>query len=154
MLEYATYADPQIESRLLGPIETLGDPWRMFEKYIMEYKPAIGFPHFSWHGRNESLEVQSVSMFDAMITAFHRDIWSFVFPYETRWDSQASRGRLVVIAFRARDRLFDVASSVSLGCFAILFHSFAVVALVPARSFCNSQHVFPSPSHSIQYSHG
>jgi hypothetical protein len=50
--------------------------------------PAIGFPHFSWHSRNDSLEVQSVPMFDAMITAFHSDIWKFVFPYESRWDNQ------------------------------------------------------------------
>jgi hypothetical protein len=75
---------------MLGHIPTFENPWLVFENYIREYKPAIGFPHFSWHNRNESLEVQSVSMFDAMITAFHRDIWRFVFPYETRWDSQAS----------------------------------------------------------------
>jgi hypothetical protein len=75
---------------MLEPSETLENPWRNFESYLNEYKPAIGFPHFSWHDRNESLEVQSVPMFDAMITAFHRDVWKFLFPYETRWDSQAS----------------------------------------------------------------
>jgi hypothetical protein len=72
----------------MGSLRDPNSPWRTFENYLLEYQPAIGFPHFGWQSRNESLEVQSVALFDAMITAFHAQVWEFMFPYETRWDDQ------------------------------------------------------------------
>jgi hypothetical protein len=106
-LEHAKYSDAQLEQTVRGAIDTLENPWRVFEKYLKEYKPAIGFPHFSWHARNESLEVQAVPMFDAMVTAFHRDVWQFVFPYETRWDHQASCSYFCICYIQ---RVFSAAS--------------------------------------------
>ncbi len=91
MLEYATFSHPPLD-KTIDALRSISDnPWRTFENYLLEYKPAIGFPHFSWHLRDDSLEVQSVPMFDAMITAFHFDIWNFVFPYESRWDDKVCR---------------------------------------------------------------
>ena len=87
-LDYAKVSDSELKETIDLLRSTSENPWRSFENYLLEYKPAIGFPHFSWHSRNDSLEVQSVPMFDAMITAFHSDIWKFVFPYESRWDNQ------------------------------------------------------------------
>ncbi len=88
VLEYAAVSHPPLD-KTIDALRSISDnPWRAFENYLLEYKPAIGFPHFSWHLRDDSLEVQSVPMFDAMITAFHCDIWQFVFPYESRWDDK------------------------------------------------------------------
>lgn len=88
-LDYAKVSDSKLKETIDSLRSTSNNPWRSFENYLLEYMPAIGFPHFSWHSRNDSLEVQSVPMFDAMITAFHSDIWKFVFPYESRWDNQS-----------------------------------------------------------------
>jgi hypothetical protein len=85
-LEHAAFSQPELGGTV-SPFLT-ENPWRTFENYLLEYMPAIGFPHFSWHSRNESLEVQSVALFDAMITAFHADVWKFMFPYESRWDDK------------------------------------------------------------------
>lgn len=85
-LEHSAFSKPELGGTV--PHFSTENPWRTFENYLLEYMPAIGFPHFSWHTRNESLEVQSVAMFDAMITAFHADVWEFMFPYESRWDDK------------------------------------------------------------------
>jgi hypothetical protein len=147
VLEHAKYSDAQLEQTMRGPIDTLENPWRVFEKYLKEYKPAIGFPHFSWQARNESLEVQAVPMFDAMVTAFHRDVWQFVFPYETRWDHQASCPHICIFiaCFRRHFSTWSVFDNF----YSVRPHSYAVLALVLAPSFSSSQHVFPPPPHSI-----
>jgi hypothetical protein len=86
-LEYARFSDPMLQQKM-DLLRDLHSPWRTFENYLLEYQPAIGFPYFGWQERNQSLEVQSVPLFDAMITAFHAQVWPFMFPYETRWDKQ------------------------------------------------------------------
>lgn len=61
------------------------NPWRVFERFLIEREPAIGCTSYDWHlvggARDESEECQTLRYFDAMLNAFHHEALPVLLPY-------------------------------------------------------------------------
>lgn len=73
------------------------NPWRIFEKQLLEYEPAVGFPHINWFQPKEYKikgKVECVYSFDACINAIHKEALNVLLPYFNNddklswWNSQ------------------------------------------------------------------
>jgi hypothetical protein len=64
-----------------------GNPWLTFEEYLLEWKPAVGFPHFGAADYDEDSEVQVVFNFDQVVVAYHSDAAPLLLPYTEKFDS-------------------------------------------------------------------
>eukprot|EP00961_Rhodomonas_salina_P235429 3182060-Rhodomonas_salina.2 len=64
-----------------------GYPWRTFEDYLLEWEPAVGFPHFGNQDYNPEWEVQVAYNFDQIVVAYHHETAPLLLPYTERFDS-------------------------------------------------------------------
>ena len=61
-------------------------PFRMFEQYLLHYRPAIGLPRYDgWHS-DDGNEVQLLSNFDHIMIAIHQNVSRLFLPTETSFD--------------------------------------------------------------------
>lgn len=69
--------------------------WRLFEEYLLKYRPAAAAPYSPWYppSRNSRLEQEAHTCFyfDAMFSAFHGDIVAdrIVLPYYPGYDAKS-----------------------------------------------------------------
>lgn len=66
-----------------------GNPFRTFEKYLLEWEPAVGYSRYSWQYEEPGSEVNLGYNFDALFNAFHRETISFLLPYYTGFDCES-----------------------------------------------------------------
>lgn len=66
-----------------------GNPFRTFERYLLEWEPAVGYTRYSWQYEEPGAEVNLGYNFDALFNAFHREAVSFLLPYYTGFDSES-----------------------------------------------------------------
>ncbi len=70
-------------------IALCGNPFRTFEKYLLEWRPAVGYTRYSWQHAEPGAEVNLGYNFDALFNAFHCDTVSFLLPYYTGFDCES-----------------------------------------------------------------
>jgi hypothetical protein len=64
-----------------------GNPWLTFEQYLLEWEPAVGFPHFGAADYDEDSEVQIAFNFDQIVVAYHTETVTLLLPYTERFDN-------------------------------------------------------------------
>lgn len=61
------------------------NPWRLFERFLLEREPAVGCTSYDWHltggALDESEECQTLRFFDAVLNAFHHEALPVLLPY-------------------------------------------------------------------------
>ena len=70
-------------------IPLCGNPFRTFEKYLLEWEPAVGYSRYSWQYDEPGSEVNLGYNFDALFNAFHREAIAFLLPYYTGFDCES-----------------------------------------------------------------
>jgi hypothetical protein len=75
-------------ARMLN-VPLCGNPFRTFERYLLEWEPAVGYTRYSWQYTEPNTEVNLGYNFDALFNAFHRETLSFLLPYYTGFDSES-----------------------------------------------------------------
>jgi hypothetical protein len=70
-------------------IPLTGNPFRTFERYLMQWQPAVGYTRYSWQYYETGKEMNLGYNFDALFNAFHREALSFLLPYYTGFDSMS-----------------------------------------------------------------
>jgi len=57
-------------------------PWRLFERLLLDYEPAVGVPDYNWPLWDKAeKEVESTNKFDACVTAIHKNALKVLLPY-------------------------------------------------------------------------
>ncbi|MGB5983766.1 MAG: hypothetical protein WBG37_00560 [Desulfobacterales bacterium] len=75
-------------ARRLG-IELTGNPFRTFERCLLEWEPAVGYTRYDWQHCEEGREVNLGYNFDAIFNAFHQETLDFLLPYYTGFDNES-----------------------------------------------------------------
>ncbi len=94
---YFIFADGDVQLQLtrLGRAARPPDPnpWREFERFLLEWEPAIGCPGYAWHLRggalDESQECQTLRFFDAVVNGFHHEALPVLLPYYDLLDERS-----------------------------------------------------------------
>ena len=63
-----------------------GSAWATFEEYLLEWEPAVGFPHFGAADYDDESEVQLVFNFDQIVVAYHAEAAGLLLPYTEAFD--------------------------------------------------------------------
>ena len=122
-------------------------PFRMLEKHLLRYSPAVGFPYYTgWHGDGGN-DVQFASNYDHIIVAIHHNVSRMFLPTETCfddeswWYGQRIHGFLASIAFSNQTLQFNalVSENGSIGKRA------GAVGIAPRALACSAQ---PEPESS------
>jgi hypothetical protein len=66
-----------------------GNAWRTFEKYLVEWEPAVGVPSYHKTDSRTLPETEVVSIFDQIVVAFHWETWAVLLPYTEVFDEQS-----------------------------------------------------------------
>jgi hypothetical protein len=70
-------------------IPLTGNPFRTFERFLLEWEPAVGYARNDRHYYEEGRAVNLGHAFDGSFNAFHRETLSFLLPYYTGFDSES-----------------------------------------------------------------
>jgi len=79
--------DRDLAARLGVPLT--GNPFRTFERYLLEWEPAVGYTRYDWQHCTEGREVDLGYNFDAIFNAFHRETIDLLLPYYTGFDCES-----------------------------------------------------------------
>eukprot|EP00288_Rhodomonas_lens_P018318 CAMPEP_0177695580 /NCGR_PEP_ID=MMETSP0484_2-20121128/3531_1 /TAXON_ID=354590 /ORGANISM="Rhodomonas lens, Strain RHODO" /LENGTH=274 /DNA_ID=CAMNT_0019206511 /DNA_START=21 /DNA_END=841 /DNA_ORIENTATION=- len=89
--EYLIFMDEDAELK-----ETLnfgmntGNAWRTFERYLLEWRPAVGVPSYDYYFHVDTKEeVQTIFNFDQIVVAYHWETWPVLLPYTELFDDQS-----------------------------------------------------------------
>lgn len=66
-----------------------GNPFRTFERFLLEWEPAVGYTRYDWQHYEKGRIVSLGHNFDGLFNAFHRETLSFLLPYYTGFDSES-----------------------------------------------------------------
>lgn len=61
--------------------QSVEDPWSTFERYLLEWEPAVGVPHSLGSDYDEAKEVQEIFNFDQAVVAFHIEAAPLLLPF-------------------------------------------------------------------------
>jgi hypothetical protein len=87
--QYAVFLDDDAElEEVLDYGMNTGNAWRTFEKYLIEWEPAVGFPSYQYSPKLSD-EVQTVFNFDQIVVAYHWESWPVLLPYTEVFDDQS-----------------------------------------------------------------
>ena len=75
-------------ARRMG-ITLTGNPFRTFERFLVEWEPAIGYTRYDWQHFEPGQAVNGGYNFDAIFNAFHREALSLLMPYYTGYDTES-----------------------------------------------------------------
>jgi hypothetical protein len=75
-------------ARRLG-LPLTGNPFRTFERFLLEWQPAVGYTRYAWQHTEKNQAVNLGHNFDGLFNAFHRETLSFLLPYYTGFDSES-----------------------------------------------------------------
>jgi hypothetical protein len=70
-------------------IPLTGNPFRTFERFLLEWEPAVGYTRYDWQHCEKGQAVNLGHNIDALFNAFHRETLSFLLPYYTGFDSES-----------------------------------------------------------------
>jgi len=70
-------------------VQLTGNPFRTFERYLLEWEPAVGYTRYAWQFFEKGQETNIGYNIDAIFNAFHRETLSFLLPYYTGFDSES-----------------------------------------------------------------
>lgn len=70
-------------------IPLTGNPFRTFERFLLDWEPAVGYARNDNHYCEEGRSVNLGHDFDGSFNAFHRETLSFLLPYYTGFDSES-----------------------------------------------------------------
>ncbi len=79
--------DPRFAERVGYPLT--GNPFRTFEKFLLDWQPAIGYTRYDWQYTEKHSVVNLGYNFDALFNAYHRDVVDLLLPYYTGFDSES-----------------------------------------------------------------
>ncbi|MFC1858079.1 hypothetical protein ACFL9U_08615 [Thermodesulfobacteriota bacterium] len=79
--------DEALAEKLHVPLT--GNPFRTFERYLLEWEPAVGYTRYSWQYHEPEKETNLGYNIDAIFNAFHRETLSFLLPYYTGFDKES-----------------------------------------------------------------
>ena len=69
------------------------DPWRVFERFLLEWEPAVGCVSYDWHLTggvwDGAKECQTLRFFDALLNAFHHEALGCLLPYYDLLDGES-----------------------------------------------------------------
>jgi hypothetical protein len=88
--QYAVFLDD--DAKLLEVKDygmNTGNAWRTFERYLVEWEPAVGLPRYNWFSPEVSGEAQTVFNFDQIVVAYHWETWPVLLPYTEVFDDQS-----------------------------------------------------------------
>ena len=86
---YYIFVDEDVRLKLTRPCKTLPEnPWRVFERYLSEFEPAVGVTWTSWQPRGDA-EVEAVDFFDLILNAVHKDAIDVILPYDELNDKRS-----------------------------------------------------------------
>ncbi len=95
VMQYYIFMDCDVRLHLVGGPWREDDrhpthPYRLFERYLTVWEPAVGVAHFDWQPYDASLEVQTIpGNFDAIFNAFHAEAARHLLPYVTEFDQRS-----------------------------------------------------------------
>ncbi|KAJ1491725.1 hypothetical protein T484DRAFT_1882066 [Baffinella frigidus] len=75
--------------------EVLDNPWREFERLLLEWRPAVGYARYSIQQPQERKEfasfeaVQCIRFADQLLAAYHFEAASFILPFTTHFDQES-----------------------------------------------------------------
>ena len=75
-------------ARQLG-IPLTGNPFRTFERFLLDWEPALGYTRYDWQHYDKGRDVNLGHNFDGLFNAFHREVIDFLLPYYTGFDSES-----------------------------------------------------------------
>ncbi len=75
-------------ARKLG-LPLTGNPFRTFERFLLEWEPAVGYTRYDWQHCEKDRAVNLGHNFDALFNAFHREALELLLPYYTGFDSES-----------------------------------------------------------------
>ena len=75
-------------ARQMGACLT-GNPFRTFERFLLEWEPAVGYTRYDWQHFVPQQVVNGGYNFDAIFNAFHREALSLLLPYYTGYDAES-----------------------------------------------------------------
>ena len=70
-------------------IALTGNPFRTFEKFLLEWEPAVGYTRYDWQHCETGQAVNLGHNIDGLFNAFHRETLPFLLPYYTGFDSES-----------------------------------------------------------------
>lgn len=70
-------------------IPLIGNPFRTYERFLLEWEPAVGYARNDNHYYEEGRAVNLGHAFDGSFNAYHRETLSFLLPYYTGFDSES-----------------------------------------------------------------
>ena len=90
----------RLNAELESLLRKIVNPWRHFEEFLVDYRPALGDVEHYWHfdtfvghlkkrKQNIIAPYYSGIYFDGMFNAFHRDVINDLLPYDERFDSRS-----------------------------------------------------------------
>ena len=79
--------DAELARRLGLPLT--GNPFRTFERFLLEWEPAVGYTRYDWQHVEKGQAVNLGHNIDALLNAFHRETLDFLMPYYTGFDSES-----------------------------------------------------------------
>ena len=87
--QYAVFLDDDAELEEVGDFGmNTGNAWRTFERYLMEWEPAVGIPSYQYAPKSAH-ETQTVFNFDQIVVAYHWETWPVLLPYTEVFDDQS-----------------------------------------------------------------
>ncbi len=79
--------DAELARRLGLPLT--GNPFRTFERFLLEWEPAVGYTRYDWQHVEKDQAVNLGHNIDALFNAFHRETLDLLLPYYTGFDSES-----------------------------------------------------------------
>lgn len=70
-------------------IPLTGNPFRTFERFLLEWEPAVGYTRYDWQYVVPGQGVNLGYNFDGLFNAYHREATSFLLPYYTGFDAES-----------------------------------------------------------------
>lgn len=94
---YFVFADDDIALELTSLGATAAgshaNPWRVFEKFLLDYEPAVGCCAYDWQliggWFDPTADRQTLRFFDAILNAFHRETLAVLLPYFDLLDEES-----------------------------------------------------------------
>jgi hypothetical protein len=66
-----------------------GNPFRTFERFLLEWEPAVGYTRYDWQHYEKGRAVNLGHNIDGLFNAFHRETLTFLLPYYTGFDNES-----------------------------------------------------------------
>jgi hypothetical protein len=77
---YYIFLDEDIELKFTELYKnTYDNPWRVYERYLLKFQPAIGVPRLYWN-KGSPKKIQTIYWYDGISIAVHKEALKTVFP--------------------------------------------------------------------------